>query len=53
MPEGKSIKISEKNAQKCQKGGGGSKLTNIYLKWINFDMDKISRTATSVDSCVV
>ena len=33
--------------------GEGQKLINIYLKWINFRMDKISRTATSVDSCVV
>ena len=26
MSEGRSIKMSEKNAEKCQKGGGGSKI---------------------------
>ena len=33
--------------------GEGQKLAKIYLKGINFRMDKILRTATSVDFCVV
>ena len=33
--------------------GEGQKLDKIYLKWINFRMDKISRTASSIDFCVV
>ena len=33
--------------------GEGQKFAKIYLKWINFRMDKISRTATSVDFCVI
>ena len=31
----------------------GQKLAKIYLKWINFRMNKILRTVTSVDFCVV
>ena len=53
MSEGKSIKMSEKMHKNVRREGEGQKLINIYLKWINFRMDKISRTATSVDSCVV
>ena len=29
--------------------GEGQKLDKIYLKWINFRMDKILQTAASVD----
>ena len=43
MSEGGSIK----------KEGEGQKLAKIYLRWINFRLDKISRTVTSVDFCVV
>ena len=33
--------------------GEGQKLAKIYLKWINFRMNKILGTVTSVDFCVV
>ena len=39
-----------KNGRKEEEG---QKLSKNYLKWINFCLDKILRTATSVDFCVV
>ena len=46
-----------KNVKKIHKNvsreGEGQKLVKIYLKWINFCMNKILRTATLVDFCVV
>ena len=40
----------QKNVRKKREG---QKLAKINLKWINFCMDKISGTATSIDFCVV
>ena len=45
------IKMSEGGSMK--KKGEGQKLAKIYFRWINFRLDKISRTVTSVDFCVV
>ena len=46
--------MSKKKMHKnVRREGEGQKLAQIYLKLINFRMDKISRTATSVDFCVV
>ena len=53
MSEGRSIKMSEKTQKDVRSEGEGQKLTKINLKWINFCMDKISRTTTSIDFCVV
>ena len=45
--------MSEKMHKNVRRDGEGQKLAKIYLKWISFRMDKISRTASSVDFCVV
>ena len=52
ISEWRSMKMSEKMYENVRREGEGQKLAKIYLKWINFRMDKISRTATSVDFCV-
>ena len=45
--------VRKKIHKNVRREGEGQKLAKIYLKWINFCMDTISRTVTSVGFCVV
>ena len=45
--------MSERKHKNVRREGECQKLAKIYLKGINFRMDKISRTVTSVNFCVV
>ena len=53
MPKGRIIKISEEMDKNVRRESEGQKVAKIYLKWINFCMDKTLPIAISDDFCVV